>query len=274
MTKQELLSRHKIFRVSSSVLPSDTPKTTEETNSGYLDCLSLNDLLSTYIISYCEMATILVKLSLFESTYYFTNPNPPTLALTIESHADRPLTIFTWDTPFNPKRGLVQGCFSITDTTNNKVIPQTSIQIQRGPFSRARGSNDETLFLTLYPRTPIVVSTVFGRGGGKFPPEPRAVVERGRVRDEQGNEIMTHRSTKGCGVDGLEGGHQYKVDVNRGPLMGFRWWWGTKEEVMVDSGGLNWNIIPGEETPLNIGPIEGVEFRVEWSSESGSDELS
>jgi hypothetical protein len=29
--------------------------------------------------------------------------------------------------------------------------------------------------------------------------------------------------------------------------------------------------LPGEQTPLDIGPIEGVEFSVEWSPESGSD---
>jgi hypothetical protein len=212
-----------------------------------------------------------VKLSLSESTYYFTNPVPPTLALTIESHADRPITLFTWNTPFDPKRGMVQRCFSITDTANDTPIPQTTIQIQRGPFSRARGSGDESLFLTLYPHIPTVVSTGFGRGGGTYPPEPRAVVERGWVRDEEGNELKIRRSTSGCGVDGLEGGHHYRVDVTQGSLTGIRWWWGTKEEVMVDPGSLDWNILPGEQTPLDIGPIEGVEFSVEWSPESGSD---
>lgn len=211
-----------------------------------------------------------VKLSLSESTYCFTNSVPPTLSLTIESHADRPLTLFTWETPFNPKLGMVQSCFSITDTVNNTPVPQSSIQFQRQPFSRVRGSGDERFFLTLYPHTPTVVSTAFGRGD-TVPPEPRAVVERGWERDKEGKEMRIRRSTAGCGVDGLEGGHQYRVDIIRGPLMGITWWWGTKEEVMIDQVGPGWNILPGEDTPLDIGPIEGVEFNVEWSQESASD---
>jgi len=91
------------------------------------------------------------------------------------------------------------------------------------------------------------------------------------VRDENGNELKIRRPTTGCGVDGLEGGHQYKVDVTRGPLTDIRWWWGTKDEVMVNPGDLDWNILPGEQTPLNVGPIEGVEFKVETSPQSSSE---
>lgn len=36
---------------------------------------------------------------------------------------------------------------------------------------------------------------------------------------------------------------------------------------MVDPGGVDWNMLPGE---LRVGPIEGVEFGVEWSPESVS----
>lgn len=116
-----------------------------------------------------------------------------------------------------------------------------------------------------------MVSTGFGRGGGAFPPDPKAVVERGWMRDKDGKELKIRRSKHGCGVDGLEGGHRYRVDVARGELMGIRWWWGTKEEIMVEPGGVDWNILPGEETPLDFGPIEGVEFDVEWSEESTDD---
>lgn len=116
-----------------------------------------------------------------------------------------------------------------------------------------------------------MVSTGFGRGGGAFPPDPKAVVERGWMRDKDGKELKIRRSKHGCGVDGLEGGHRYRVDVARGELMGIRWWWGTKEEIIVEPGGVDWNILPGEETPLDFGPIEGVEFDVEWSEESTDD---
>lgn len=39
---------------------------------------------------------------------------------------------------------------------------------------------------------------------------------------------------------------------------------------MIDPGGVDWNILPGVPTPLRVGPIEGVEFGVEWSPESVS----
>ena len=206
-----------------------------------------------------------VKLSLSSSTYCFSNPTPPVLSLTVESHADRPLTIFTWQTPFDPKIGMTQGCFKITDLESNELVPQGIIRLQRLPFSRVRGATDEKFFLTLQPHTPTVVSTGFSRGGGKQPPQPRAVVERGWVLDEQGNELKIRRSTQGCGMDGLEVGHRYKVGVTRGPLMGLWWRWGTKEEFQVEPGEPNWtlNAVTPEQVPLDVGPVEEVEFSIE-----------
>lgn len=64
-------------------------------------------------------------------------------------------------------------------------------------------------------------------------------MERGWEPDGEGNERKTHRSTIGCGVDGLERGHHYKVDVARGGLMGIWWRWGTKEEILVEQGSLD-----------------------------------
>ena len=46
-----------------------------------------------------------------------------------------------------------------------------------------------------------------------MPPQPRAIVERGCVLDEQGNELKIRWSTKACEVDGLESGHRYKVNI-------------------------------------------------------------
>lgn len=94
------------------------------------------------------------------------------------------------------------------------------------------------------------------------------------MREKEGNELKIRRSSKGCGVDGLEGGHRYRVNVMRGSLMGVTWWWGTKEEVMVDPGALTWNLLPGEQSWLDVGRIEGVEFSVEWSLDSANDGIS
>lgn len=212
-----------------------------------------------------------VKLSLSSSTYCFSNPTPPVLSLTVESHADRPLTIFTWQTPFHPKSGMTQGCFKITDLETNELIPQTTIRLQRTPFSRVRGDTDEQYLLTLHPHTPTVVSTGFSRGGGNLPPQPRAIVERGWVLDEQGNELRIRRSNRGCGLDGLEVGHRYKVGVTRGPLMGLWWRWGTKEEFQVEPGEPRWTLdaVTPEQVPLEVGPIDEVEFSIESEEQTG-----
>ena len=212
-----------------------------------------------------------VKLSLSSSTYCFSNPSPPALSLTIESHADRPLTIFTWKTPFHPKTRMVFSCFKITDLETNELVPQTKIALQRNPFSRVRGSTDEQYLLTLQPHTPTVVSTGFSRGGGKVPPQPRAVVERGWVLDEEGNELKIRRSTRGCGVDGLEVGHRYKVGVTRGPLMGLWWRWGTKEEFQVEPGDPSWAFydVKCEEIPLEVGEIDEAEFSITADEQTG-----
>jgi len=89
------------------------------------------------------MATISVKVSLSESIYYFTKPNPPKLALTIESYADRPLTLFTWNTPFDPKGGLVH-C-----TSNKAVFPSQIPQIIKPFLKHLYESNAAVLFLVL-----------------------------------------------------------------------------------------------------------------------------
>ena len=96
-------------------------------------------------------------------------------------------------------------------------------------------------------------------------PQPRAIVERGWVLDEQGNELKIRRSTKACGVDGLESGHRYKVNIARGALMGLWWKWGTKEEMLVEPGSLHWSFseLSPEQVPLEVGQIDEVEFNVE-----------
>ena len=88
-------------------------------------------------------------------------------------------------------------------------------------------------------------------------------MERGWELDEHGNERKIRRSTRACGVDGLEGGHRYRLDVVRGQLMGIWWRWGMKDDVLVEPGSREWNMIPPEPTPLEVGSVDGVEFCVE-----------
>lgn len=83
--------------------------------------------------------------------------------------------------------------------------------------------------------------------------------------DEQGNELKIRRSIEACGVDGLEGGHRYKVGVAREELMGIWWRWGVKEDMLVEPKSLRWNLshLKPERVPLNVGEIEWVEFSVD-----------
>lgn len=88
-------------------------------------------------------------------------------------------------------------------------------------------------------------------------------MERGWELDAEGKERGVRRSTRPCGVDGLQEGRRYRVNLAREQVEGARWWWGTKDDVMVDKGTLLWNLLPGEKGGLEVGLIEGVEFYVE-----------
>ena len=115
----------------------------------------------------------------------------------------------------------------------------------------------------------MIVSTGFTRGGADGPrPQPRSVVERGREIDEVTGEVKegTRRSVAGCGVDGLESGHRYRVDVDREAIEGVWWRYGTKEDVIVDKGSRMRNLWEIERGEGNLevvgGEIPGVEFQV------------
>ncbi|MDI1488108.1 MAG: hypothetical protein OHK93_007382 [Ramalina farinacea] len=214
---------------------------------------------------------ISISLSLDPKSYTFDNPTPPILSLTLTCHAARPITLFTWNTPLDPSSGMSQAHFPITDlsTTPPTPIPQSSIRIQRAPISRARGSGDEPYYLTLDPNTSVTVSTRFARGGKDSGPrpQPRSVVERGwEIDEETGEERKTRRSVRGCGVDGLESGRRYRVDVEKQAIERCWWRYGTKEDVMVEEGSREWNLSelePGEgELEVVEGEVAWVEFQV------------
>ena len=92
------------------------------------------------------------------------------------------------------------------------------------------------------------------------------MVEKGwEIDEETGKERRIRRSICGCGVDGLESGHRYRVDVERKAIEEVWWRYGTKEDVMVDQGSHDWNLseVKREEGNLEVvGEISGVEFEV------------
>ena len=212
-----------------------------------------------------EAPKLTVKLSLSRSTYHFSEPTPPELSLVITSNCDRPLTIFTWGKALWPKLALAQQKFRIIDLTDNAEVTQTAVQIQRMPHTRIRGSADETYYMTIVPGVPATVSAPFGRPN--FHPRPKAVAQQGWELDDEGNEMKVRRSIHALGVDGLEPGHRYRLDVKRMELEGIWWRWGTKEDYLVDPDTQGaermWNSGDSEQDVLVFEPIEGIEFSVE-----------
>ncbi|KAL8943904.1 MAG: hypothetical protein Q9216_000798 [Gyalolechia sp. 2 TL-2023] len=209
-----------------------------------------------------------LTLNLSPQTYSFTNPHPPSISLTLLSHSSKPFTLFTFQTPLNPHTGLTQDGFPITDlsTTPPSRVPQDSLRLQRMPYSRARGSGDDRYFITVYPNTPLALSSGFCTGGGKtIRPYPRHVVEKGWIPDKDGNPTSSRMGTKGSGVNGLESGKRYRVDVNLEKLRKTWWIWGTRDDVLVDERSLEWNLSElkrGEGELQLAGKVEGVEFEI------------
>ncbi|KAI4228549.1 MAG: hypothetical protein L6R36_001586 [Xanthoria steineri] len=149
------------------------------------------------------VAEISIKLQLSQPTHHYSNPVAPELSITVTSDSDKPLTMFTWSTLLNPKLALLRNHFIITDLTTGVEVPQFAIScIRRGIFKRVRGCEDEKYLLTIEPGLPKVVSISFG---GKRP-LPKGSEWDGRV---------IHSA---AGVDGLEPGHRYRLDVAEGPF--------------------------------------------------------
>ena len=206
-----------------------------------------------------------IVLSLNQSTYHFPESTAPVLSLTVTTDSDKPFMVFTWHTALWPKLALGQRQFVITDLTDNIEVVQTAMMLQRMPFTRVRGAPDEVYYLDIMPGTPTIVSTPFARGHTR--PQSKAVAQRGWVLDDEGNERKIRRSVHARGVDGLEPGHRYRLDVKRGELWGMWWRWGTKEGFLVDAdsppGQRMWSPDQSEQSPLDFKPIEGIEFSVE-----------
>lgn len=195
---------------------------------------------------------ISIQLSLSPTTYHFSNPIAPELSLTVTSDSDKPFTFFTWSTLLNPRRSLRGNYFVITDLTTGFEVPQSpSLCAKRGPFKRVRGCADEEYLLTIEPSVPKVVSFSFG-GGNDFRPLPKGCERDGRV-------ICTAK-----GVDGLEPGHRYRLDVAEGPLR--VWWrWGTKDDILVDGSDVasrSLRSLKPEKSMPKFTPVEGIEFCV------------
>ncbi|KAI4190290.1 MAG: hypothetical protein L6R41_000903 [Letrouitia leprolyta] len=78
----------------------------------------------------------------------------------------------------------------------------------------------------------------FSTGGGEtIRPHPKHAVEKGWIPDRDGNPKSWRMGPKGTGVDGLESGKRYGVDVNMEKLKGVWWQWGERDDILVEGGG-------------------------------------
>ncbi|KAJ4287307.1 hypothetical protein N0V90_012705 [Kalmusia sp. IMI 367209] len=184
-----------------------------------------------------EIPRIDIEISFDRASHSFSQTSSPKLIVNVTSHANTPITLFTWNTPLSLPRTLTSNGIIITDTETREDIKTASIMVQRAPLKRTRGGPDEQYYLTLQPNNTVELSTGFGRGGGSVKPQPKAVVERGLELDEHGNEMNLRRSKFATGVDSLEPGRRYDVRLNA-ELLSRIWWAPTsKEDILVDSTG-------------------------------------
>lgn len=195
--------------------------------------------------------TVELAISIDPNAYSFSQPVPPKIRVTATSCASHPITIFTWRTALDPASALISNAFVITDLTTGSRIETSIAMLQRSPFKRTRGSPDETYLTTLEPNAPLEATAQFGRPDQR--PQPKAIVERGWELDEQGRETRTRRSVRPTGVDGLEPGHEYRVDFDTEALQSWLWARDSKANVLVDHQGAGSDV---QDYPWSPEPLE------------------
>lgn len=90
------------------------------------------------------------------------------------------------------------------------------------------------------------------------------MVKKGRVVDKHRNPTSARKGIKGIGVNRLESGKRYKVDINKEKLDLVWWKWGERDDVLVEQGDRAWNLseVAKSEGDLIWQVGEGVEFKI------------
>lgn len=147
------------------------------------------------------------------------------------------ITLYTENSPLDPRHCLSRSGASIRDLTTGQQISTVNIRnVNRGPNPRRRvqGCREEPYFLTLQAGVLTEIPIYFGRPG--FRPQPWSVVKLGWEVDEFGRPRRIRRSMAVTGVDGLEPGHEYEVRLSEDDLRHIMWAPVPKEDILLKGG--------------------------------------
>jgi hypothetical protein len=165
-------------------------------------------------------------------THSFADDHAPNLNLTLTSYHPDPITIYVDD--LSPRRMLDCGAFTIIDlTAGNKVMQSRRTNCRFLPPTKVVVSLNESLFHTLDPNTPLVLSAPFTRSRANTGGKPLA-------KHDPNYESGFVGKSGACGVDGLEPGRRYGLSLanqSRIKWDSIRWWeYGTKTQVLRPDG--------------------------------------
>lgn len=177
---------------------------------------------------------ISVSIGVEPGTHSFANTQPPSLNLTITSYHPDAITIYADD--LSPKLMITCGAFRITDLTTGTEIQQSvRTHCRIPPPTRIAVPLNESLFHTLLPKNPLILSSPFTRSRTSTGGKPLSKYDPVYTQSSDGS------SRHGvCGVDGLEPGHRYALSLASKPRVFWnviRWWeYGIKEQVLRGRG--------------------------------------
>ncbi|KAI0410790.1 hypothetical protein F5X98DRAFT_381426 [Xylaria grammica] len=197
-----------------------------------------------------------VDVSFDRPTHSYSQRNPPNITHTITLRAEHPITIPTRRTPLNPSEALTSRGYVITNLTTGNPVRTANLVNYEEPLLRTRGFPDEDFFLTLYPNVTVELSTGFGRHDGHVKPRSREAIEHSWERKNHDNEESNHCHVEAIGVDGLEPGHTYSVDLCPHGLNLCEWAPVTADKILVDEWSYvdeyPWTYSMDEERPLEF----------------------
>ena len=153
------------------------------------------------------------------------------LSITAVSHAQVPITIFTWPTIFNLGLAQRRKNFTCLDVDTNTPV---RLEITKGPkrpgFSSELGGRDDAYFHTLEPDKPVTFKEPF----------------------KLANRMGEHAATPG---------HRYRFSVREGETV--TWWEEGRREDVMGPPEEEGNFFEAGREPIIVDQIDAIEFMVE-----------